>query len=329
MHVSLVSRDLNVTAAFPAATATRRIYTPWPISLGHMGLAMLMSAFQFYRLRYRSAPRITVWFLLYVINFTLSIGSVVVMVFDLRSGGRTVSVGIAQNFLNLAISSTTIPVRSQQHMRVGQGPKWTLCVPVFTFFAAIAACALYLVNGILSIVHYSFTNPYISITVYKGCPGGEQQYDTTGFSGTNYWYCPSVVSNFTYFTNDTTPGVFAQFTWILGVFVFLLLLGGFSGVRTWTQPVSSLSPAQVAESKVGYILLLAITFVNGLFATIGTGVTAGPTSERVVDCRQASWNGVGWTGCNDVDIQIPGSATGFLGIWALYKWEVAKAVFVW
>ena len=77
MHASLVSRDLNVTAAFLAATATRRIYTPWPISLGHMGFAMLMTAFQLYRLRYRSAPRITVWFLLYVINFTLSIGSVV------------------------------------------------------------------------------------------------------------------------------------------------------------------------------------------------------------------------------------------------------------
>src|ERR1700753_159936 len=107
-------RDLNLTLEYPSVFVNRKIHTPWPIVLAHSGLAISLILFQIQRYRQKPNPvtvrSIVIWIVSYLTALILCFGSIVLMIKDLADGGRTFSVGVAQNFYNLWILSTAIPV---------------------------------------------------------------------------------------------------------------------------------------------------------------------------------------------------------------------------
>jgi hypothetical protein len=282
-----------------------------------------LSFYQFRRLRsktehsYNQGLQKVKWAIEYLVSLTLCIGSIVFMAIDIhRSGGRILSPGISQNFINFAISSLTAPIGYEQ-IRGSY-----IRHPVTALFASamivlvIIGVPLYLVNGILSLVHSrTFFESYLTVNVHRGCPGG------LFFDGTNL-ACTSVVSNYIYAnTNDDTPGTFASIVWIYGavLFIFLLLL-----LPTLVQHNS-----YIATHKFGYSSGIGFAILTGLITTIGNSTISYTESVNISDCSQATWDGSAWTGCGEVSLNVPGSASGFINIWAGSRFDIVRSIFNW
>jgi hypothetical protein len=272
------------------------------------------------------------------------------MIKDLVNGGRTFSVGVAQNFYNFWMLSTAIPMLSDWNQQDGSlsNPlgysgrsfivKLLLPLPILSFLSSGLGFVLFTFNGILSIMHNRFINPHIRITVYNGCPNGIN-YNLTG--AMDIAYCPTVLNNWTYYdTTNDMPGVLGQFLWIYGVifFVIMLMIGFISVIKfrqghflpsSWFTQTGAISNNTATAYRTEYRIILMITVFTCLVATIDSAVSCLNETETVWDCSQATWNGWGWIGCNKVYIRVNGSYTGFLNLWKANEEEIVRTIFVW
>ncbi len=291
-------RDLNVTTDTPGATATRRILTPWPFVLGQLIVTCATYVYQMLVATEATPSRIK-WAILHVINVVRGAGAAAWMLLDITYGGAVPSIGVAQMLLNLTLSSDA-------HGPIHSVGFFEAVLKVIGYTVAILGFGVYITDGVLSIVHYSFSDPLITVVVTRGCPNGIKW----SWTHPNSFECPTVKPHYTY-SDKSSSTDFPQILWVMGGIYGLTVL---SLALTYANHNAN-HPRVLYNNRALLKSGLLINLFGGALAVIANAVSVGASQENYYDCRNARLVGNVYVGCQQAKLLVPAAyqASGTCG----------------